>query len=71
MTNESISYINLGDGENHPIDSVTVGGKSAIDFQEKSMLVTTINASSDDEHYPSAKAVYTVLGDIESRLQNI
>ena len=64
MTKESISYINLGDGENHPIDAVTVGGKSAIDFQEKSMLVTTINASSDDEHYTS----YTVLGDIESRL---
>ena len=71
MTKESISYINLGDGENHPIDAVTVGGKSAIDFQEKSMLVTTINASSDDEHYPFAKAVYTVLGDIKSRLQNI
>ena len=71
MTKESISYINLGDGENHSIDVVTVGGKSAIDFQEKSMLVTTINASSDDEHYPSAKAVYTVLGDIESRLQKI
>ena len=70
MENESISYINLGDGENHPIDAVTVGGKSVSDFQEN-MLVTTINASSDDEHYPSAKAVYTVLGDIESRLQNI
>ena len=70
MTNESISYINLGDGENHPIDAVTIGGKSASDFQEN-MLVTIINASSDDEHYPSAKAVYTVLGDIESRLRNI
>lgn len=70
MEKESISYINLGDGENHPIDAVTVGGKSVSAFQE-SKLVTTINASSDDEHYPSAKAVYTVLGDIESRLQKI
>ena len=70
MEKESISYINLGDGENHPIDAVTVGGKSASTFQE-SKLVTTINASSDDEHYPSAKAVYTVLGDIERRLQKI
>lgn len=70
MTKESISHINLGDGENHPIDAVTIGGKSASDFQEN-MLVTTINASSDDEHYPSAKAVYTVLGDIESRLSSI
>lgn len=25
---ETISYINLGDGENHPIDAVTVGGKT-------------------------------------------
>ena len=24
----TISYINLGDGENHPIDAVTVGGKT-------------------------------------------
>ena len=70
MEKESISYINLGDGENHPIDAVTVGGKSANAFQE-SKLVTTINASSDDEHYPSAKTVDTVLGDIESRLQKI
>ena len=70
MEKESISYINLGDGENHPIDAVTVGGKSASTFQE-SKLVTTINASSDDEDYPSAKAVYTVLGDIESSLQKI
>ena len=70
MEKESIWYINLGDGEKHPIDAVTVGGKSASAFQER-MLVTTINASSDDEHYPSAKAVYTVLGDIESRLQKI
>lgn len=70
MAKESISYINLGDGENHPIDAVTVGGKSASDFQE-SMLVTTIDVNSDDTHYPSARAVYMVLGDIESRLRNI
>ena len=25
---ETISYINLGDGQNHPIDAVTVGGKT-------------------------------------------
>ena len=70
MAKESISHINLGDGENHPIDAVTVGGKSASDFQE-SMLVTTIDVNSDDVHYPSARAVYMVLGDIESRLRNI
>ena len=70
MTNpESISSVRINDVD-YPIDAVTVGGKSASDFQEN-MLVTTINASSDDVHYPSAKAVYTVLGDIESRLRNI
>ena len=70
MEKESISYINLGDGENYPIDAVTVGGKSANAFQE-SKLVTTINASSNAEHFPSTMAVYTVLGVIESRLQQI
>ena len=72
MANEpmTIQYIDLGDGEKHPIDAITVGGKSATDFQEN-RIVTSIDSSSDDEHYPSAKAVYTVLGDIESRLQNI
>ena len=25
---ETISYINFGDGENHPIDAVTVGGRT-------------------------------------------
>lgn len=29
---ESISYINLGNG-NHPIDAVTVGGKTVPDFK--------------------------------------
>lgn len=72
MANEpmTIQYIDLGDGERHPIDAVTVGGKSASDFQE-SKLVTSINSSSDDEHYPSAKCIYDIIGDLESRLSNI
>ena len=28
---ETISYINPGDGQNHPIDAVTVGGKTIPD----------------------------------------
>ena len=70
MAKESISYINLGDGENHPIDAVTVGGKSAIDFQEN-RIVTRIDSSSDDEHYPSAKCMYDIIGELERRLSNI
>ena len=68
---ETISYINLGDGQNHPIDAVTLGGKTASDFQTKDMLVTSINSSSDDNHYPSAKCVYDEIGLIETRLKAI
>lgn len=58
---ESISYIQLNDGQDpHPIDAVIVGGKSASDFQE-SKLVTSINSSSDDEHYPSAKCLWDLI----------
>ena len=67
---ESISYIKLNDGQNHPIDAVTLGGKSASAFQNKG-LVTHIDSTSDDEHYPSAKCMYTLIGDIEARLSNI
>ena len=58
---ESISYINLGDNIDHPIDAVTIGEKSASDLLNKDGLVTSINASSDDEHYPSAKCVYDII----------
>ena len=68
---ETISYINLGDGQNHPIDAVTLGGKAATEFQDKSMLVTSINSSSDDNHYPSAKCVYDEIDTLEARLRNI
>ena len=68
---ESISYINPGDGQNHPIDAVTVGGKAVSELQSADGLVTTINAQSDDEHYPSAKCMYDIVGNVESRLSNI
>jgi hypothetical protein len=67
---ETISYIDLGNGELHPIDAVTLGGKAASDLQENN-LVTVINSSSDDQHYPSAKCMWDIIGDIESRLSNI
>lgn len=68
-TPESISHIQIGQ-DVHPIDAVTLGGKEASEFQT-SGLVTSINSSSDDEHYPSAKCVYDIIGDLERRLSNI
>lgn len=58
---ESIRYINLGDNINHPIDAVTIGEKSASDLLNKDNIVTSINESSDDTHYPSAKCVYDII----------
>ena len=52
---KTIQYINLGDGEgNRPIDAVTVGGKSAAEI---GALVTSIESTSTDKQYPSAKCV--------------
>lgn len=67
---ETISYIDLGDSIQHPIDVVTVGGKSASDLQTN-MLVTSINAQSDDQHYPSAKCMWDMVGNIETMLSSI
>lgn len=68
---ETISYIKLSDGQNHPIDAVTVGGKTVTELQSADGLVTTIDANSDDQHYPSAKCMYNIIGNIEARLGNI
>ena len=68
-TPESISHIQIGQ-EVHPIDAVTFDGKEASEFQANG-LVTSINSSSDDDHYPSAKCVYDIIGDLERRLSNI
>lgn len=56
---ESIRYIDFGDGVgNHPIDAVTVGGKSAESIGD---LVTSIDENSTDTQYPSAKCVYEMI----------
>lgn len=66
---KSIQYINLGDGQgNRPIDAITVGGKSAAEIGD---LVTSIDSNSTDSQYPSAKCVYDLIGDLETRLSNI
>lgn len=59
-TPESISYIKIG-SINHPIDAVTVEGKSISSFQLAEGLVTSIDSNSDDTHYPSAKCVYDII----------
>lgn len=80
-TPESISHIKIGQNE-HPIDAVTVGGKSVADiksdfsddFQLKSNIVTSsssLSSDSLDTQYPSAKLVYNIIGDLERRLSNI
>ena len=66
---KTIQYINLGDGEgNRPIDAVTVGRKSA---EAIGTLVTSIDSTSTDTQYPSAKCVYDLVGTLENRLKNI
>ena len=57
---ESISYIKLNDVE-HPIDAVTLGGKSASDFQEAGKIVQSISASSTADQIPSAKCIYDII----------
>lgn len=72
-TPETISHIQIGQ-DVHPIDAVSVGGKTLTDlegdFQLKENMVTSLS-NADDTHYPSAKAVYDVIGDLERRLSNI
>ena len=73
-TPETISHIQIGQ-DVHPIDAVSVGGKTLTDlegdFQLKSNIVTTLSSNSTDSQYPSAKLVYDILGDLERRLGDI
>ena len=55
----TISYIQLNDGQDpHPIDAMTVGTKSISEIGE---LVTSIDSSSTDTQYPSAKCIYDMV----------
>ena len=57
---ETISYIKINE-EEHPIDAVTLGGKSASDFQEAGKIVQSISASSTADQIPSAKCIYDII----------
>lgn len=59
-TPESIQKIRIN-GEDHPIDAVTLNEKSTSDFLDKSKLVTELTAESTDEQVPSAKCVYDII----------
>ena len=72
----SITYIIIGtsyDGEDSW--NLTIRNLASTsnlqDYQLLSSKVTTIDSSSSDASYPSAKAVYDLVGDIESLLNNI
>ena len=67
ITPQSIQKIKIGN-EEHPIDAVSVGGKTINQIGE---LVTSIDGESTDSQYPSAKCMYDLIGDIEERLSNI
>lgn len=66
---ETITHIKVGDII-HPIETQTLNGKTADNFQIKN-LVTEINASSTDTQYPSAKCVYDLMVNIETLLSKI
>lgn len=66
---ETISSIKIGDVV-HPIETTTLDGKTADEFQEKN-LVSSISESSTDLQYPSAKCVYDLLSDIKTLLSEI
>lgn len=56
---DSISHIQLNDGlDPHPIDAATINGKTSSNIGE---LVTSINSSSTDVQYPSAKCIYEMI----------
>lgn len=47
------------------------GGGRPADMESTNNRVTTIDETSDDEHYPTAKAVFDVVGNIEEALDGI
>ena len=57
---EPISYINVNNID-YPIDAISIGEKSVSELQTMDGLVTSIDSSSDDEHYPSAKCLYDLI----------
>ena len=54
------------------VDQADIPYKSDLSvYQLNSNLVTTMDSSSTDAQYPSAKCVYDIIGDVESLLSNI
>jgi len=66
---ETIKSIKIGDVI-HPIETTTLDGKTSDSFQEKN-LVSSVDENSTNLQYPSAKCVYDLLGDINTLLSKI
>lgn len=66
-TPESIQKIRIGN-EEHPIDAKAVGGKT---IEQIGTLVTSIDGSSTDSQYPSAKCIYEMIyGPVGEQVSN-
>lgn len=61
-----ITHIKVNN-EDHPLDAVYLGDNPA-SYYQRNYLVTSVNENSSDIQYPSAKCVYTIVGDLESLL---
>ena len=63
-----ITHIKVNN-EDHPLDALYLGDNPA-SYYQKDYLVTSIDKNSSDIQiqYPSAKCVYTIVGDLESLL---
>lgn len=55
---ETISYINLGDGENHPIDAVTVNGQT---LPEASKFLPSVSNSDNGKVLRIVNGVWTLV----------
>lgn len=69
-TIDSISHIQIGE-DSHKIDAVSISGYTLADiqrdFQLKSNITTVLDDNSTDMEYPSAKAIYDIIGDLNQR----
>lgn len=64
---ETITHIRTTDGVEHPLDAQYLNGHPASYFQQKN-LVSSVDENSTDDQYPSAKCIYDIVGDIKSLL---
>lgn len=64
----AVKYICIPKLTTYPVVSQTI---KLGELETSENRVTVVNSTSDDEHYPTAKAVYDYVGSIEAALDNI